>query len=73
MEFELNKCATVLYKQGRIVRSHNIFLDKETSRRNVDIGESCVEEKDVIDNDQMKTKLSIKKRKIVNTELNYKT
>lgn len=78
MAFGLDKCATAIYKGGKLIKIDNVKLDEKTSIRNLDIGESYkylgVEEMDGIDNNKMKTKISKeyyrRVRKILGTELN---
>ncbi|XP_030751033.1 uncharacterized protein LOC115878627 [Sitophilus oryzae] len=78
MAFGFDKCATAIYKGGKLIKIDNVKLDEQTSIRNLDIGEFYkyldVEEMDEIDNNKMKTKISKeyyrRVRKILGTELN---
>lgn len=80
MEFGLDKCATAVYKRGKLFKSQNIQVDERTSIRNLENGEPYkylgVDETDGIDNNSMKTKIRKeyyrRVRQVLNTELNAK-
>jgi len=80
MDFGLNKCATAVFKHGKVPQSHNISLSNQTVIGNVEIDEAIkylgIEEGDGIDNNQLKDAL-VKKyyrwaQKILKTELKLK-
>ena len=61
MEFGLDKCATAVFKDGRLTKIQNISLNNQTVIRNMELDETSkylgIEEGESIDNIQMKNKL----------------
>ena len=80
MEFGLDKCATAVFKHGKLIQSQNISLINHTVRGNMELDETCkylgTEEGDGTDNSQMKEKLVREYYcwvwQILKTELNLK-
>lgn len=80
MELGLDKCATAVFKDGKLIKSQNISVNNQTVTRNMELDETYkymgIEEGDSIDNSQMKNKL-VKEYylwvwQILKTELNSK-
>jgi hypothetical protein len=57
MEFGLDKCATAVFKHGKLTKSQNVSLNNQTVIRNLELDETFryldTEEGDGIDNSQM--------------------
>jgi hypothetical protein len=80
MQFGLDKCATAIFKDGKLTKNENISLNNRTVTRNMEHDETYkylgIEEGDSIDNSQMQNKLMkeyyLKVWQILKAELNSK-